>query len=49
MYVGPFETDFVAPNGARELAVVDIRYNIMFIRIFGETTYSYNNTLFLDE
>jgi hypothetical protein len=49
MYVGPFETDFLAPNGVRELAIVDSKYNIIFLRIFGETTYSYGNTILLAE
>jgi hypothetical protein len=49
MYVGPVETDFVAPNGVRELTVVNIRYNIIFIRILGEKAYSYDNTMLLAE
>jgi hypothetical protein len=49
MYVGPKESDYVAPSGVRELAVVDSGYNIHFIRIFGEKAYSYGNTLLLAE
>jgi hypothetical protein len=36
MYVGPFETDFLAPSGVRELAIVDSKYNIIFLRIDNE-------------
>jgi hypothetical protein len=49
MYVDPVETDFVAPNDMREFTVVDIRYNVIFICILGETAYSYGNTLLLAE
>jgi hypothetical protein len=49
MYVGPVETDFLAPSGVRELAVVDSKYNIIFVRLFGERAYSYGNTLLLAE
>jgi hypothetical protein len=47
IYVGPFERDFVAPSWVREFAVVDSTYNIIFGRIFGETAYSYGDTMLL--
>ena len=49
MYVGPFEVDFCAPNGVRELAVVDSSHNIVFLRIFGECARSYGDQLLLAE
>ena len=45
--VGPFEVDFCAPNGVRELAVVDSSHNIVFLRIFGECARSYGDQLIL--
>lgn len=49
IYVGPAERDYLAPSGIREFAVVDCKYNIIFGRIFGDTAYSYGNTLLLAE
>ena len=49
MYVGPYEVDFCAPSGVREIAVIDTNHNISFIRVFGESAYAYGNTLLLAE
>jgi hypothetical protein len=49
IYVRPVETDYLAPSGIKKFAVADYKYNIIFGRIFGDTAYSYGNTLLLAE
>jgi hypothetical protein len=38
MYVGPFEIDFYAPSGVRELAVVDNGHNIHYLQLLDVVT-----------
>ena len=49
MYVGPYQSDFCAPDGLREVAIIDSNHNVIFLRIYGECARSYGNRLLFAE
>jgi hypothetical protein len=49
VYVGPLETYFGAGGGMREVAIVHSNHHPIFLRLFVEFAYRYENQLFLAE